>query len=75
METDLHKIRLFSTLPADIIEILNKHFVNRKYKKGSMVIWAQDECKAVYFVQSGMIEVFHLSLSGREQTVKRINPA
>jgi CRP-like cAMP-binding protein len=74
MGKDLHKIRLFSSLPDDVLYALDSSIQRKKYKKGSMVIWAQDECKAVYFVLSGMIEVFQLALSGREQAIERINP-
>ena len=72
MRTDLHEIRLFSALPTDILKALDNHLTSKKYKKGSMIIWAQDECNAVYFVRSGVIEVFHLALSGREQTIEQI---
>ncbi len=74
MKTDLQRIRLFATLPNDVLQALNDHLILTKHKKGAMIIWAQDECKAVYFVLSGMVEVFHLALSGREQTVEHIKP-
>ncbi len=74
MRTNLHNIRLFTTLPADVLRVLKDHLVQTKYSKGAMILWAQDECKAVYFVYSGLVEIFHLSLSGREQTVEHIKP-
>ena len=74
MKTNLHEIRIFSALPAKILQALDNFDVEKSYKKGSMIIWAQDECTAVYFVVSGMVEVFHLARSGREKILECIKP-
>jgi CRP/FNR family transcriptional regulator len=74
MENDLHKIHIFSTLPENVVRALQDYLIHTEYIKGAMILWAQDECKNVYFVLSGMVEIFHLSLGGREQTVELIKP-
>ena len=74
MKNILHEIRIFSALPANVLQAIEKYGNYKSFKEGSMLIWAQDECQAVYFVVSGMVEVFHLALSGKEQILDHIQP-
>lgn len=40
------------------------------YARGEAVLWEGDECQSVYFITSGMVEVYRTALDGREHTLQ-----
>ncbi len=72
MSTDLKLFKVFSALGPDALRVLEKLAWRKKLEKDEMLIWAGEECRAVYFVLSGMVEVFRLAPSGREQTLETL---
>jgi len=46
--------------------------VARLYERGEAIIWAQDECRCVYFILEGQVEVYRHASGGREQMLDRL---
>ena len=44
------------------------------YRKGEAVIWEDDDCKALYFVSSGVVDIYRTAVDGREHTLGVIMP-
>ncbi|MDO9547247.1 MAG: Crp/Fnr family transcriptional regulator [Pelolinea sp.] len=40
------------------------------YAVGEPILWEGDECQAVYFIISGMVEVYRTAIDGREHTLR-----
>jgi CRP-like cAMP-binding protein len=73
MKTDLQSIQIFSDLPSALLDELETNLHVKVYEKDSPVIWAQDECRAVYFILTGQVDIYRLASNGREQVLERLD--
>jgi len=62
------------TLLAGADDAVLKAFDERgwpvSYAEGESVLWEGDECKAVYFITAGMVEVYRTAIDGRAHTLR-----
>jgi len=72
MTPDLKIIQLFSNLPPQLLLAVKACAQVRTVEKGAAIIWAEDDCLAVYFILKGWVEIFRLSNVGREQMIERL---
>ena len=72
MTVDLKIIELFSNLPPQVLLAVKACVQVKTVKKGNAIIWAEDDCLAVYFIIKGWVEIFRLSDGGREQMIERL---
>ena len=66
------KIPLFLDLEEELISRINNAGVIKQYQPGEMIIWQEEECKSVFFINSGLVEVYRSSMEGREQIFDRL---
>jgi CRP/FNR family cyclic AMP-dependent transcriptional regulator len=73
MKIDLQKIRVFSRLSPQALAAVEKCIQVRTHERGSIFLWEADECESVYFIQSGLVEIYRLAPSGREQVLEHLS--
>jgi CRP/FNR family transcriptional regulator len=68
-----HEWKIIKLL-ADADETILKAFDERgwpvSYVEGEPVLWEGDECQAVYFITSGMVEIYRTAIDGRVHTLR-----
>ena len=65
--SDLRQITLFSSLSEDTLTRLAQFAIQRKYSSGEIILHETDPSRGAYFIAAGQVQVFRLSLAGREQ--------
>lgn len=76
MDTQLWCIRntkLFEGLEADYIDKFKSSLNSRKYKKGE-IVFDPDACCKVYIVNSGRLEIYHLTAEGKKVIIDVLKP-
>jgi len=68
----LKGIELFSSLSEATLDDIARHGQLRAYARGEHVVLEGDRCEAAYFVVSGEVRVYRVSLDGREQVLVRL---
>jgi CRP-like cAMP-binding protein len=63
----VHDFPFFTGLDEAVYDALVALGTTRHYAKGEMLFMDGEPCKGLFFVQSGMVKIFKLSESGREQ--------
>ncbi len=58
---------IFEGLPDQYLEKIRDVAVPKKYAKGETIFMEQDEGNGFYLVAEGMVKIFKLSPSGKEQ--------
>jgi len=64
----------FAGLNDDVLESISRLMVERTVEKNEIIYLEQGHAKAVYFVVSGQIKLFKMSVEGREQIVRLGRP-
>jgi CRP-like cAMP-binding protein len=72
MHKNIEYISLVHGLEEEIIQEISMAGVVKQYVLDEMIIWQGEDCKSVYFILSGQIEIFRLSPAGREQIFERL---
>ena len=72
MNKNFKQISFFCGLGDEIIKRISEIGVIRKYLSNEMIIWQGDDCKSVFFILTGKIEIFRISSAGREQILNRL---
>ena len=72
METELNGVVLLREVSEQTRANLAACGITRRYDRGEAIIWAQDECRFVYFVLEGQVEVYRNEPGGREQMLDRL---
>lgn len=57
----------FAGLDDATYDALLARGITRRFPKGAMLFMESEPCKGLFFVQSGLVKIFKLSESGREQ--------
>jgi CRP/FNR family transcriptional regulator len=68
----LRQIQLFATLAPDDLAQVAAVTVERRYKRGDIILLAGQEGGALYFVRRGLVKVFKTSDEGKEQVLRLI---
>jgi len=71
-KSDLHKIQLFSRISQETLVILETALRRKSFSKGSAILWEKDPCRYIYFLISGVVEVYLLAPNGRVQVLERM---
>lgn len=74
MKNDWKGIGLFLDLSPQCAQAVDACAWPVTYLAGDAVVWEEDECKALYFVRSGAVEIYRSALDGREHTLGVISP-
>ena len=77
MTSDLHIISsalIFDGLPKQHLEQIQEVSVSKNYHKGEMIFMEQDEGNGFYLVAEGMVKIFKVSPSGKEQILHVFGP-
>jgi CRP/FNR family transcriptional regulator len=74
MKIDYAEIGLFRDLPDEVLAEVIECAQVKHMDADAPVIWAGDECEAVYFILAGRVDISRLSAQGREQVLERLGP-
>lgn len=65
----LKKVAVLADLDETDLQVLASAAVTRRYEPGEMVFSEDDPCEGLYVVESGLVKIFKVSASGREQVL------
>ncbi len=65
---------LFSGLPAEQLQEINKICVSKRYAKGTTIFFEGDPGIGFYMVASGKVKIFKMSFDGKEQILHIFGP-
>jgi CRP/FNR family transcriptional regulator, dissimilatory nitrate respiration regulator len=77
MASDLEIISsalIFEGLPEQDLEKIKEVSVSKKYQKGEIIFMDQDEGNGFYLVAEGLVKIFKVSPSGKEQILHVFGP-
>jgi CRP/FNR family transcriptional regulator len=60
---------LFASLPSNYVDDLISFSRVRKFRKNSMILFENDECKGIHLIISGDVKILSISADGKEQIV------
>ncbi len=66
-ENLLRKIALFSQLTDETLVRLAQCIIQRNYTRSELILLESDPSRSAYFIAAGEVQIFHLSIGGREQ--------
>ncbi len=69
----LHRIPLFAALSMEDLTPIAAMTIERHYERGDIILHEGDPGGALYYVHSGLVKVFKLSSSGKEQVLRLIS--
>jgi CRP-like cAMP-binding protein len=72
--TALKKVALLADLDENELQILASTAVPRHYQPGEMIFSEGDPCEGLYVVEAGLVKIFKVSASGREQVLTLEGP-
>jgi CRP-like cAMP-binding protein len=70
----LKKVALLADLDENELKFLACAAVPRRYQPGEMIFSEGDSCEGLYVVESGLVKIFKISPSGREQVLTLEGP-
>jgi CRP/FNR family transcriptional regulator, cyclic AMP receptor protein len=70
IHTDWRLIALLAGAEEAVLSAFNERAWPVSYAEGEAVIWEGDLCETVYFITSGMVEVYRTAVDGREHTLR-----
>lgn len=70
----LRKIPYFEGLSSKELEYIGKNINERYFERGSMIIMDGTQASALYFIISGVVKIFKISLDGKEQIFRILRP-
>ena len=74
MQNNWKKIALFEKLSAESAQAVDACAWQVHFLDGDPVVWEDDVCRAMYFVQIGAVEIYRTAVDGREHTLSVILP-
>jgi len=74
MQNNWKIIQFFETLPSQCAWELDACAWQLRFVNGEPVVWEGDDCRALYFVQSGAVEIYRTGRDGREHTLGMVLP-
>lgn len=78
-EIDVHTtcvslVPIFNHLEDEQMFEIAKLAKSKKYKKGEYIYQPDDTADSLYIINKGLVRIFHLTESGKEQLVRFLNP-
>lgn len=70
----LHDIQLFAQLSERALACIAGVVTPRAYPAETLIVVEGEPCEAAYFVIAGNVEVYRMSLQGRQQVLARLGP-
>ena len=70
MNHEWQAITLLAGADDEVLNAFDERGWSVSYAKGKSVLWEGDACQAVYFVITGMVEVYRTAVDGREHTLR-----
>ena len=70
MNHEWKKIKLLADADDSVLKSIDERGWPVSYAEGEPVLWEGDECQAVYFITSGMVEVYRTAIDGRAHTLR-----
>jgi len=70
MNHEWKEIKLLADVDETILEAFDERGWPVSYAGGEPVLWEGDECQAVYFITSGMAEIYRTAVDGRAHTLR-----
>jgi CRP-like cAMP-binding protein len=71
-QSALRRIPLFATLGEDDLAHVVARMVERRYKRGDLILLQGEPGGALHYVRSGLVKVFKTSAEGKEQVLRLI---
>jgi CRP/FNR family transcriptional regulator len=68
----LRQMPLFATLAEDDLALVAARMVERRYKRGDLILLQGEPGGALHYVRSGLVKVFKTSAEGKEQVLRLI---
>ncbi len=70
----LKKVAILADLDESHLQLLASAAVPRRYESGEMVFSEGDPCEGLYVVEAGLVKIFKVCASGREQVLTLEGP-
>lgn len=70
MNHEWKKIKLLADADEAVLKAFDERGWPVSYAEGEPVLWEGDECRAVYFITSGMVEMYRTAIDGRAHTLR-----
>ena len=70
MNHEWQTITLLAGADDAVLQAFDQRAWPVSYAKGKSVLWEGDACQAVYFITTGIVEVYHTAVDGREHTLR-----
>ncbi len=70
----LRQIPLFAALAEDDLAHVAARMVERRYKRGDIILLQGEPGGALHYVRSGLVKVFKTSPEGKEQVLRLVGP-
>jgi len=70
----LHDIQLFASFSESVLACIANVVTPRAYPAETLIVVEGEPCEAAYFIIKGHIEVYRMSLQGRQQVLARLGP-
>ena len=67
---DWRSLKLTAHAGEDVLQAFEAYAWPVSYAEGETVLWEGDDCETIYFVISGMVEVYRTAKDGREHTLR-----
>jgi len=74
MKNNWENVRFACALSQEELRAMDACAWLARYRTGEPVVWEGDICTALYFVQSGAIEIYRTAMDGREHALGIIYP-
>jgi CRP-like cAMP-binding protein len=68
----LRQITLFASLSEETLARVGKYAIERNYDAGEIILLEGDPGRAAYFIFHGQVQVFRVSINGREQVLANL---
>ena len=69
----LRRLRLFASLSDETLAQISRITTRRAYPAGNTILTEGEPCTAAYFIETGEVKIYRLSLQGREQVLLRLS--
>lgn len=73
-KTCVSLVPIFNHLTNEQMEEIAAHTKSRHYKKGEFIYQPEDHSDSLYIINKGLVRIFHLNESGKEQLVRFLSP-
>ena len=70
----LYDVQLLASLSESALACVADFVVPRAYPAETVIVVEDEPCEAAYFIIEGNIEVYRISLQGRQQVLARLGP-